>query len=111
MRISIKHLFLLVFLSAIAIAMSFNHRRGNEAKQHIEELEQEILYAGRELDSEKNSYNDALKIDREYSDKRIGLQAIRDFCGTEIIALQEKYISRQQIGPEYVSKNFCLRCD
>ena len=103
MRISIKHLFLLVFLSAIAIAMAFNHRRGNEAKQHIEELEQEILYAGRELDSEKNSYNDALKIDREYSDKRIGLQAIRDFCGTEIIALQEKFISRQRIGPEYVS--------
>ena len=103
MRISIKQLFLLVFFSAIGTAMAINHQRDKEAKQQIEELEQEIQYAGSELDREKNSYNDALKIYREDSDKRIGLQAIQNFCRTEIIALQEKLISRQRIGPEYVS--------
>ena len=103
MRISIKQLFFLVFLSAIGIAMAFNHRRGNEAKAQIKRLEHEIRRAKNELDHNKNSYNDALKIYRENSDKRIGLQAIQDFCRTEIIALQEKLISRQRIGPEYVS--------
>ena len=103
MRISIKQLFFLVFLSAIGIAMAFNHRRGNEAKAQIKRLENEIRIAERELASQKNTYNDRLKIYRENSDKRIGLQAIQDFCRTEIIALQEKLISRQRIGPEYVS--------
>ncbi|MGC6441872.1 MAG: hypothetical protein ACON4H_04350 [Rubripirellula sp.] len=103
MRFSIKQLLLLVFLTAIGIAMASNDQRGNEAKAQIKTLENDIESAERELVYQKNSYNDALKIYRENSDKRIGLQAIRDFCGTEIIALQEKLISRQRIGPEYVS--------
>ena len=85
------------------MAAALSHQRGNEAKAEIKTLEYEIRRAERELDYEKNSYSDTLKRYHDNSDKQIGLQAIQDFCGTKIIALQEKLISRQRIGPEYVS--------
>ena len=103
MTISIKQLFLLVFLSAIGIAMAFNHQRGNEAKAQIKRLENEIRIAERELAYQKNTYNDALKRYQENSVKRIGLRAVRDYCENAISALQEKHISRQRIDPEFVS--------